>query len=125
MEELNLEFGLNDLEVIERLNNQTVFPFPVVHASKSMLIFNSLAEEHLPTSAWIKWFASTEYIVGMPAKPSERNAFKIAYPTARRHCLTARFPDAMAKDRGLKEGYYKLFKYKDGIAFKRYEPLQA
>lgn len=125
MDELNLEFGLGDLEVIERLNNTTVFPFPVVHASKEMLIFNSLAEEHLPASAWIKWFASTEYIVGVPASPSERNAFKIAYPNKKRRCLTARFPDAMSKDRGLKEGYYKLYKYKDGIAFKRYEPLQV
>lgn len=125
MEELNLEFGLNDLEAIERLNNVTVFPFPVVHASKQMLIFNSLSEKYLPASAWIKWFVSAEYIVGVPASPSERNAFKISYPNKRRRCLTARFPEAMAKDRGLKEGYYKLYKYKDGIAFKRYEPLQV
>lgn len=125
MDELNLEFGINDLEVIERLNNTTAFPFPVVHASKEMLIFNSLSEKYLPASAWIKWFASTEYIVGVPASPSERNAFKITYPNKRRRCLTARFPDAMSKDRGLKEGYYKLYKYKDGIAFKRYEPLQV
>lgn len=125
MEELNLEFSLDDLEVIERLNNQTAFPFPVVHASKSMLIFNALAEKYLPASAWIKWFASTEYIVGMPAKPSERNAFKISPPNKKKRCVCARFPDAMAKDRGLKEGYYKLFKYKDGIAFKRYESLEV
>lgn len=125
MDELNLEFGLDELEVIEKLNNSTMFPFPVVHASKEMLIFNSLSEKYLPSSAWIKWFASTDYIIGIPAKQSDRNAFKIAYPNKKRRCLTARFPDAMSKDRGLKEGYYKLYKYKDGIAFKRYEPLQV
>ena len=125
MDELTLEFGLDELEVIERPNNQTTFPFPVVHASKQMLIFNSMSEKYLPASSWIKWFASTNYIVGIPANPTDRNAFKIAYPNKRRRCLTARFPDAMSKDRGLKEGYYKLYKYKDGIAFKRYEPLQV
>lgn len=125
MDELNLEFSLDDLEIIERLNNTIAFPFPVVRASKQMLIFNSLSKKYLPASAWIKWFASTEYIVGVPASPSERNAFKVSYHNQSKHCACSRLPQAMSKDRGLKEGYYKLYKYKDGIAFKRYEPLQV
>lgn len=126
MDELSIEFGLDDLEVIEKLCNKTLFPYPVVHASKDFLMFNTLSAEYLPSNLWIKWFVSSEYIIGLPASALDKDAFKMSKTHGgKSKGYTARFPLAMSKERGVREGFYKLYKYKDGIAFKRYEPIQA
>ena len=39
------------------------------------------------------------------------------------NAISACFPAYLAKIKKVKSGIYKVYKYKDGIAFKRYEPF--
>lgn len=123
---------VNEVEEIENLieeeefeaicKNVSKFQFPAIYLGKTFnqIVFNSYASELVPD--YIEWFASTNYVIGIPAKANGKNAFKTWGPKKSR---TACAPVALVKEKGLKPGYYKVYKYKNGFAFKRYEQLEA
>jgi hypothetical protein len=121
MEELKIEFDLGELEEIEKTFGSK-FSYPVVHFGRTV-VFNREADKAGLVGEAIRWFVATDYIVGLPAKRDSENAFSLK-PT-KRDCKSkfACFPVALFREKKVAPGYYKLLKYKDGFAFKRYEPI--
>ena len=84
-------------------------------------VFQQSGKKYVEDVQFVKFRTSTEYVVIVPTEEKTRTAFKlgtytngakaIAYPTNLKGCK-------------IKRGVYKLYKYKDGFAFKRYEPLK-
>ena len=120
MEELNI--SLDELEEIEKFLRSPKFNFPAITVGKERIYFNRSCAPFLKDA--VKWFASTDYIVGVPAKRSGKNSFAITNKKIG-DCLfySATFPVALKMEKKLQPGCYKLYKYKDGFAFKRYEPI--
>lgn len=119
MEELRIDFELDELEEIEKLFGSK-FGYPVVHIG-NIAVFNSKAERAGIIGDAIKWFITPEYVIGVPAKKNSENAFSV-YKT-NFHCASVKFPSILRDEKKVATGYYKLFKYKNGFAFKRYEPM--
>lgn len=121
MDELRIDFELGDLEEIEKLYGSK-FKYPVVHIGNSA-VFNARAERAGIVGEAVKWFVTPEYVIGIPAKKNSTNAFS-AYKT-NYNGASVRFPSMLRDEKKVATGYYKLLKYKNGFAFKRYEPLEV
>lgn len=121
MEELSLEFSLDELEEIQKLANFSHFDFPAIYFS-SIVFFNKASKPFVKEIEAIKWFVTSEYVIFLPAKKGERNSFLI---TTNEKYYYARFPSMLRDEKKLKCGVYKLLKYKNGFAFKRYEPIEV
>lgn len=117
MDELYLEINPEELEIIE--NRMAVFDFPAIHLGKQHIYFNAKAFPYIPE--YIKWYASPEYIIGLPAIGKSKYSFKTRITSEFTRATT--FPIRMKKEKCVKSGFYKLYKYKNGIAFKRYEQI--
>lgn len=123
MEELCIDFNLEDLELIKKLGSVNNYQFPAVFVGESGIWFNYFASPIVPNL--IKWFSTGEYIIGLPGGEGERDCFKTHYvDKAKCSCKATTFPADM-KSKKIKKGYYKVYKFKDGFAFKRYEPLEV
>ena len=126
MEELSLEFSLDELEEIQKLASFSHFDFPAIYFS-SIVFFNKASKPFVKEIEAIKWFVTSEYVIFLPAKRGERNSFLIT--TCGRNSgekyYIARFPSVLRDEKKLKCGVYKLMKYKNGFAFKRYEPIEV
>lgn len=121
MEELRIDFSPDDLEEIEKMYGSK-FPFPVVHFGDSALFNRETSKAGLIGDA-VKWFTTPEYVIGLPAKPNTANAFAVWRAGRNKNCALAKIPAALSREKKVASGYYKLYKYKNGFAFKRYEPL--
>lgn len=119
MEELLLDIG--ELEEIKKITSFQKWDFPVVYFGNSHVYFNKISDRFLAGNA-VRWFASSEYIVGLPAKDNSNNAFTLRKNKTTGVTYTA-FPSVLRKEKKLQDGHYKLLKYKDGFAFKRYEQI--
>ena len=122
MEELNI--NLCELEEITKMFRNSKYDFPTISVGTSTIYFNTYCSPLLEGKGAVKWFASTAYIIGIPVKNLENNAFTIVKQT-HKNCggYLAHFPAKLKQEKKIQPGYYKLYKYKDGFAFKRYEPL--
>lgn len=121
MEELTLDFSLDELELIEKRLN--TFSFPVAHFGKGVY-FNIPSLAVLGGVKYVRWYATTEYVICLPTSESDPLAFSLC--TAHNSAgLLGRFPAMLAHDKKLKPGNYRLLKYKNGVAFKRYEQLSV
>lgn len=119
MDELDIEFNEAELDLIK--NGLVKLDFPAIYVGESVICFNREATRYVPD--YIYWYSSSEYIIGIPANKKNKYSFKVrsdSRSAAKRAC----FPVRMKKEKRVKSGYYKLYKYKNGIAFKRYEPLE-
>ena len=116
------EIELNDeLETVEKLVGSSVnFPAVTVSARTNQMYFNVFACGLLPK--YIKWATTTDYIIALPAKEKDRHAFATR-KEPNGGGLQCYFPIVLRKEKKLKGGTYKLYKYRDGVAFKRYEPV--
>lgn len=117
MDELQLDFSLDELESLKKMSYR--YAFPVIYVGKSSMLFNAHSAPIIPEK--VKWFSTGEYIIGLPADASDMDAFTIRSYTGS-ICKATTLPAAM-KEKKVKKGCYKLYKYKTGFAFKRYEPL--
>lgn len=118
MEEL--DFDLGELEAIEKQIGN--FPYPVVHFG-STVYFNTKTRSILGNASKIRWFTTPEYVVCLPTEANDTKGFTLLHYKNGRLGLFGAFPVALRNDKKLSEGFYKLFKYKNGVAFKRYEPI--
>ena len=125
MEELLLNFNESELELIEKGTIAEKFDFPVIYFGKETCYFNKRAYEQLRIPRSINWFVSPEYVLALPAPENSKNAYKInVVSTKSNSCRLGTFPHKLANEKKLRPGYYKLLKYKDGFAFKRYEQIE-
>lgn len=119
-----VDIDLEELETIEKLTNFISLDFPAVHLGETTIYFNTMAENIIPD--YIRWMVSTEYVIGLPTDKNDPNG----YCSQKRSCLkkrtsgvTACFPVKLRKEKKIKTGCYKIYRYKDGFAFKRYEQI--
>lgn len=123
MEELNIDFNLEELELIKKLAHMEKFPYPVALVGETAIGFNRYASPIVPKA--IKWFCTGEYIIGLPGDKGDRDSFLSHFvDRTRSACKSTAFPADM-KAKKVKKGYYKVYKFKNGFAFKRYEPLEV
>ena len=112
------ELVLDDVGEFELLSKEEMrFQFPMVSVSRGSIYFNGYASQIVPE--YVNWFATTEYIIGLPAKEDDKSAYKVNHHS---NGATSTIPYRL-KQKKLKSGKYAVMKYKDGFAFKRYEPL--
>ena len=95
------------------------FDFPVIGISQQAVFFNRYAVDMVPPR--IKWFTTSEYVIGIPAARDDRDGYITRKVWNE---VVVHFPVPLRKQKKIKPGHYKLYKYKDGFAFKRYEQLE-
>jgi len=71
----------------------------------------------------MKWGVTSEYVVCVPTREGDPHAYMFR-PAKAVDAYCARFPSSLSREKKIQIGTYKLYKYKDGFAFKRYEPIQ-
>ena len=119
-EELEI-IDLDGLEFEEIEKAVSEYPFPTITLSSPNLFFNRAAGKYLKDVQFVKFRTSTEYVVIVPTEEKTKTAFKLGTYTNGAKAIA--YP-ANLKGCKIKRGVYKLYKYKDGFAFKRYEPLK-
>ena len=118
LEELELDDS-EELEELLKLTHSYWELFPCITVSDHTLYFNRMSNAIVPKR--LKWFATSELIIGLPASEVDVNSFAVKNYAGTSGKAT-RFPSFMQQKK-IKRGVYKLYKYKDGFAFKRYEPI--
>ena len=115
-EELDL-----DGEELEQISKKfgTLFNFPAIHIGNDVIYYNIASRSIVPK--YIKWFTTHEYIIGLPTTKDDKNGYKVR---ADQYTTFSSFPAEIRDVKKVKPGYYKLYKYKDGFAFKRYEQCE-
>lgn len=110
-----LQIDEDELELIaKRLG--TMFDDPVVSIGKKTAYFNYKSESIIPKR--VRWYTTSDYVIGVEAADDDRNGYRVR----KAHGATiAHVPTKLLKEKKIKTGYYKLYKYKTGFAFKRYE----
>ena len=121
IEELELSSDIELEEIEKLLNKQPYFRFPAISLGDRWVSMNRHAIDSGIVPDFIKWFVTTDYVIGLPGKQNEPNAFKVSKRSDSN--LVAFFPTVLKREKKLKPGVYKLMKYKNGFAFKRYEPV--
>lgn len=116
LEELS---GLEGLELVDRQIQAEKFRFPVVYVGKAFIYYNHRTLPYVEDWKRARYFINSDYIVILPAKSGTADSFSVYHngsgiSTIKPGNLVARQPQT---------GYYKLMKYKDGLAFKRLEPI--
>lgn len=113
IEEIDIEDDL-----VKAKRRFRTFPFPAVsYADNEHLIFNMFAAEHLKADH-VEISVSSDYVVLLPAKEGSVNSFKVT-ACNRGGSKMIRVPIEL-KARKLAPGVRRLYKYKDGVCFKRF-----
>ena len=131
MEEIDL--GSAELEEVQKAYF-CKFNFPAVSVTSGdspYFYFNAAAKPLFEKFDRVKFFTTPEYIVFADGKGDWKNAFSIkeCHPKLRDKSFScayyykATIPAAL-KEKKIQPGCYKLYKCKQGFAFKRYEPLE-
>ena len=112
-----------DAEVVPRgsLCGQRI-PYPACFVGDKRVTINAKAVKAFkPKPTGVKWLINNDYLFLFPTDERDRNAFSVEYGRNGKGCLTVIIPKVLAEERRMTPGYRKVFKYRDGIAFKRYE----
>lgn len=118
IEEIELD---EELELIEKTFGRKVdFPAVTLTQKSAQMYFNVYARDLVPDH--INWSTTTNYVVGLPTNATDKDAFH-ARKSWKGNGVVCFCPVALLKEKKVKEGTYKVYKYKNGFAFKRYEPL--
>ena len=114
------ELVLSEGEEFEKVvRHSTAYRDPVVNVGYTTFYFNQSAAAIIPK--FIKWLTTPEYIIGLPTTEDDKNAY--SGNNRSEGGVTAAIP-AMIKAKKPKKGVYKVMKFRDGFAFKRYEPIE-
>jgi len=120
-EELDIVFDDAELEEVEKMRLE--YPFPAITIGSCTVYISTLAHKILNDTGYIKYFLTPEYVIVLPATKTEKNAFKVTeYKKA--HSRGSAIPAFIKNQKKVAKGTYKCLKYKDGLAFKRYEPVE-
>lgn len=101
------------LEEVERFGTRS--DTPCVNIQRDTMYFNKSAANLL--NRYVKWYTTADYVIAIPNSKADKNTYLIN--------MKARMSSvpAILRSKKVKNGTYKLYKYKDGFAFKRYEQL--
>lgn len=126
LEEIDL--GSDELEEVTKIRI-VKFDYPIITLTRgeSYFFVNAAAKQLFDQFNGIKFFTTPEYVIFADAKGEMKNAFTLKKRGAKQKYknysyYAVAYPAAL-KEKKLKPGYYKLYKCKQGLAFKRYEPL--
>ena len=124
MEELVISIEqLGQMDEVEKsLFNR--FKFPCVHFGRRQITFNVHCSSVISDMSSIKWYATGDFIIGLPAEKDEKNSFAIRKNTRNPNNYATTFPASLQAAKRLKTGYYKCYRYKNGIAIKRFEIIK-
>lgn len=116
------ELVLDDTTTVEEIEKKLshISEFPCVCINRTMY-FNTLAGSVVPK--YVKWLVTTNLLIGLPTDEKDKNGFKTRFSSRARKAVITAFPADMRDRRMIKKGFYKVYKYKDGFAIKRYEPI--
>lgn len=122
IETIDLDFAEEDLLAIEKLyGGASANPVPAVCVMKEGCYFNKKAGPSVPEH--IRWFVNDEWVVLKPGRKDDRNSYGVwpikSIPGAK-HCRLPKQLEGAATFRGV----HKLYKTKDGLAFKKNEILE-
>ena len=124
MDELNILYEqLLGMEEVEK-NFLAKLNFPCAYFGKKQVSFNTLCSPVIKHMEAIRWYATGEYIIGLPASRSDKNSFYVRRNTRSKNNYATTFPASLRITKRIGEGYYKVYKYKDGIAIKRFEAIE-
>lgn len=121
IEEIQID---EEIEEIERQLFKVPFPAVTLCGKNNSIYFNIPGGEFCPE--YIKWGVTTEYVIGLPGDSHDPKAYRARRPSYRgeQHGgMQAKFPARLQMEKKVKSGIYRLYKYKNGFAFKRYEPI--
>ena len=100
------------------------YHYPVVSIKKNgsnyMAYLNKAAAEYLDDIGKASWYMDENYVVLLPTKAV--GGYNPIYIRGRLHGYS--FPITLVRDKKVKEGHYKIYRYKSGFGFKRYERLE-
>lgn len=99
------------------MNYISSFKYPVVRIEDHIFKFNK-ACRNIMTSERYRVYTTLDYIIFIPAANSGERSYKFTDDNS----LTCKF---IIKESMVKQGLYKLYKYKNGAAIKRNEMLFA
>ena len=99
-------------------NGRMPYPIPCVHIGKTVLSFPKKGREYAPRS--FKWLVNDEWLVMQECKETSPRAWFTSKSSDGQ--IQCRVPAALKDDKKI-IGLHKIYKTKDGIAFKRYEIL--
>ena len=124
MEELSISIEqLGQMDEVEKsLFNR--FNFPCAHFGRRQITFNTHCIAVISKMEAIKWYATGDFIIGLPADKEEKNSFAVRQNTRNPNNYATTFPASLQAAKRLKRGYYRCYKYKDGIAVKRFEIIK-
>ena len=124
MDELNITFEQSlDMEEVEKsLFNR--FKFPCVHFGRRQITFNVHCSPVISRMEAIKWYATGDFIIGLPAEKDEKNSFAVRKNSRNPKNYATTFPASLQAAKRLKTGYYKCYRHKNGIAIKRFEIIK-
>ena len=103
------------LEEVERYNSRS--DIPCVNINRDTMYFNKSAADLL--SRYVKWYTTADYVIAIPNSKVDKNTYLINMKAR-----MSNIPSTL-RSKKIKNGTYKLYKYKDGFAFKRYEPIEG
>ena len=118
LEELRAIDG--DLELIAR--KAARYSFPTITVLDDHMYLNLYFVQLLGDVDYLSFGASSSYIVLKPANKASSTAFKLSRPKNFNGRII--IIPANLKEKKLAKGVYKIYKFGDGFAFKRYERLE-
>ena len=97
------------------------YPFPTIAFHNESIYLNYFTRMLLKqlNATHLSFASTTNFIIVRPCKGG-KNAFKITGEAR----STLHIPAALMEKK-IRPGVYKLFRYKNDLAFKRYEPLET
>lgn len=118
----SLELDGLDFDEIERGLNASKYSFPTITVGEQTLYFNTAFAKYLKGAKYVNFRISTEYIVIHESEEKSKYSFRLGkFGNGAFGCI---HPSNM-KEKKIKRGVYKIYRFKDGFAFKRYEPLEV
>lgn len=121
MESLDFEFDFDELDLIEKEIGGINYDFPVITVGNTHVYFNSKAFPYIPE--YFKWYVNDEWCVMKISSSNEKNAYK-SWSHRKIRAKLATLPIALRNEKTI-IGTHKLYKTKNGLAFKKFEFVES
>lgn len=98
-------------------------PYPAVHIGTKSMYFNRAFHRIIPEGQRnVKFYTSSEYVIISLTQNDDENTFHLNRDYEK-HSTAINMP-ALLREKKIRKGAYKIYKCKQGYAFKRYEPVR-
>lgn len=122
MELEELETIDEELETVARQQGAPV-DFPAITIMGKQMYINVPFSQLIPNVKYIEFRVSSSYVIMLPQDHASSTAYKVS--TCTKGYGKAVYIPAPLKEKRIKRGVYKVYKYKEGWAIKRYEPVEV